>query len=77
MCISVFTYKTIHFDGINQYFELGHAELVPASGLPNPHKQMYYMALHAVRKESSTTTKLRVVLHASVKTATGASLNFI
>ena len=58
-------------DCINEYFELGHAELVPASEVPKPHDQTYYMPMHAVYKESSTTTKLRVVFDASAKTASG------
>ena len=36
---------------------------------------MYYMPMHAVHKEFSTTTKLRVVFDASAKTTSGSSLN--
>ena len=46
---------------IQKYFELGHAELVPGTELQKPYQVMYYMPMHVVRKESSTTIKLRVV----------------
>ena len=60
---------------INEYLELRHAELVPASEVPKPHEETYYMPMHAVHKESSATTKLRVVFDASAKIASGASPN--
>ena len=62
-------------DCINKDFELGHAEPVPPSEVPKPHEETYYVPMYAVHKESSTTTKLRVVFDASAKTASGASLN--
>ena len=57
---------------IQEYFEMGHADPVPAKDL---NKENYYMPMHAVRKDSSTTTKLRVVFDASAKTDSGSSLN--
>ena len=36
---------------------------------------VFYMPMHSVIKESSTTTKLRVVFDASAKSSTGISLN--
>lgn len=60
---------------IREYFELGHAELVPATEMQKPNQETYYMPMHAVHKESSTTTKLRVVFDASAKTTSGSSLN--
>ncbi|XP_036340243.1 uncharacterized protein LOC118749545 [Rhagoletis pomonella] len=47
-----------------------HMELAPESS-----NQMFYMPHHPVVKESSLTTKLRVVFNASAKSATGNSLN--
>ena len=60
---------------MQQYFQLGHAEKIPATEQNKPHHETCYMPVHAVRKESSTTTKLRVVFDASAKTTSGASLN--
>ncbi len=40
-----------------------------------PTEKVFYLPMHAVRKEDSTTTKLRVVFDASAKTSTGVSLN--
>ena len=60
---------------IKEYFELGHAELVPPSEVPKPHGGTYYMPMHVVHKETSTTTKLRMAFDASAKTASGVSLN--
>ena len=62
-------------DVIEEYFEMGHAELVPATDLRKPMGQVVYLLMHAVRKESSTTTKIRAVFDASAKSSSGVSLN--
>ena len=54
---------------------MGHAERVPDDELQKPCKDCYYLPMHGVTKESSTTTKLRVVFDASAKTTSGFSLN--
>ncbi len=62
-----------NFSGvIQEYFTLGHAEVVPHEDLKKP---SYYMPVHAVVKESSTSTKLRAVFDASARTTNGSSLN--
>ena len=55
-------------EALNEYFEMEHAEPVPPSDLSKPYDQVYYLPMHAVRKESSSTSKIRVVFDASAKT---------
>ena len=58
---------------VQDYMDLGHAELVPVEE-PEP-PLSFYMPMHCVMKESSSTTKLRVVFDGSAATSTGVSLN--
>ena len=60
---------------VKDYAEQGHAEKVPAEDLRKPEVDTYYMPMHGVSKEASTTTKLRVVFDASARTSSGISLN--
>ncbi|XP_017461981.1 PREDICTED: uncharacterized protein LOC108355326, partial [Rhagoletis zephyria] len=55
---------------MQELLDMNHMELAPEST-----SQMFYMPHHPVVKDSSVTTKLRVVFNASAKTATGNSLN--
>ncbi|XP_050548317.1 uncharacterized protein LOC126909955, partial [Daktulosphaira vitifoliae] len=57
---------------IDEYIMLGHAEKARSS---IEEERCYYMPHHAVINEHSTSTRLRVVFDASVKTDTGVSLN--
>ncbi len=56
---------------LREYITLGHAEKIPWLKL-KPH---YYLPVHGVFKETSTTTKTRPVFDASTKTTSGYSLN--
>ena len=60
---------------VDEYFTQEHAELVPLKDLDKPCEDVFYLPMHAVTKESSTTTQLRVVFDASAKTRSGVSLN--
>ena len=60
---------------MEEYFQMGHAEVVPPIDMEKPHQHVFYLPMHIVRKESSTTTKVRAVFDASAKTSTGVSLN--
>ena len=60
---------------IQEYFEHGHAEVVPDTDREKSPRYVFYLPIHAVRKESSTTTKVRAVFDASAKSSTGVSLN--
>ena len=62
---------------IDEYFVNKHAEPVPQADLEKPPSEVFYLPMHMVRKELSTTTKLRAVFDASAKTFTGTSLNDI
>ena len=58
---------------VQGYLDLGHAEPVPHS--ESPPFSTYYLPMHAVRKDNSTTTKLRVVFDGSATTTSGISVN--
>ena len=58
---------------MREYFTLGHAEAVPESQLK--HLPQFYLPMHAVFKDSSTSTKIRIVFDGSAVTSTGISLN--
>ena len=59
--------------GVSSYLELHHAEEVPEEDEP-PHPH-FYLPMHSVIKESSSTTKLRIVFDGSAVTSSGLSLN--
>lgn len=63
-----------YHDFLTEYKILGHMEIVSKSQA-NPSTARYYIPHHAVFRESSTTSRLRVVFNASSKTSTGESLN--
>ena len=60
---------------VEEYLEMNHAELVPVAVLDKPPQEVFYLPMHIIRKESSTTTKLRVVFDASAKSSSRVSLN--
>ena len=60
---------------VNEYFDLKHAEQVPPADLGKPHNETFYLPMHVVRKEHSTTTKVRVVFDTSANSSSGVSLN--
>ncbi|XP_054087607.1 uncharacterized protein LOC128922101 [Zeugodacus cucurbitae] len=57
-------------DFMEELISMGHMELAETTT-----DKMYYMPHHAVVKETSQTTKLRVVFNASMKSTSGNSLN--
>ena len=59
---------------MDAYFTLGHAERVPDADLNKPAKDSFYLAQHAVYKESASTPP-RVVFDGSMKTTSGVSIN--
>lgn len=58
---------------IEEYKALGHMKI--ADPKLNNSQNQYFLPHHAVMKESSTTTKFRVVFDGSAKTTSGTSLN--
>jgi len=66
--------NTQYHEFMKEYEELGHMEAVKSQQSKQP---CYFLPHHAVFKETSTTTKTRVVFNGSAKTSTGLSLNDI
>ncbi|XP_043485180.1 uncharacterized protein LOC122513017 [Leptopilina heterotoma] len=64
--------KVRYSEFLEEYLSVGHMSLIPKDQL---FKDENYLPQHAVFKESSTSTKLRVVFDASCKTKSGISLN--
>ena len=62
---------------IDEYFVSKHAEPVPQADLQKPPSEVFYLHIHVLRKETSSTTKVQAVFDASAKTSTGVSLNDI
>ena len=60
---------------MEEYVFLGHAVAVSPPSSASPPSSYYYMPVHAVIKEASTSTKTRAVFDASALTSTGISLN--
>lgn len=58
---------------MREYEELGHMQQV--HNYENPPSRCYHLPHHAVIREDSTTTKVRVVFDASCRTPEGSSLN--
>ena len=54
---------------------MNHAELVPPQDLSKDNSKVFYLPIHVVRKESSSSTKIRAVFDASAKSTSGISLN--
>jgi len=61
----------------DDYYTMKYAERVPPKDLDKPCYQAYYMPMHGVAKECSTSTKLRIMLEASSKNSSRSSLNDI
>lgn len=62
---------------IDEYVELGHARYVPLIPTQLAFEHKYFLPHHCVFRESSSTTKIRVVFDASMKSSSGLSLNDI
>ena len=60
---------------LQEYVALRHARLCTPEELQMPASQCYYLPMFGIVKNSSTTTKLRIVFDASAETTSGWSLN--
>jgi len=66
--------KAQYIDFMTEYQLLGHMEAIPSNEIFESSLH-YYIPHHAVIRNDSSTTKLRVVFNASSKSSTGTSLN--
>ncbi|XP_063981076.1 uncharacterized protein LOC135164549 [Diachasmimorpha longicaudata] len=66
------TLKSDYIDNMRESIQLGHAVRIEAHEIRDKH---CFLPYHVVIKDSSSTTKHRIVNNASAKTSTGVSLN--
>ncbi|XP_011687752.1 PREDICTED: uncharacterized protein LOC105449960 [Wasmannia auropunctata] len=65
---------TEYRDFLSEYENLGHMTKIPSTdSIESPFR--YYIPHHAILRDSSATTRLRVVFNASCRTTNGTSLN--
>ncbi|XP_072400311.1 uncharacterized protein [Diabrotica undecimpunctata] len=62
---------------IDEYITFNHARYIPLTLYNNLSEHKYFLPHHCVIKESSTSTRLRVVFDGSCKSSSGTSLNDI
>ena len=69
----------VEFENVmKEYFTCHHAEeVVPPEDLEKSQQEVFYMPVHALRMESSRTTKSHAVFDAFTRMSTGISLNDI
>ena len=60
---------------MKEYLDLGHAQKVSPKDLQLACAHHYYLPIHAVYKQTSSTTKVRIVFDASCSSSSGVSLN--
>ena len=58
---------------MQEYFAMGHVE--PVEDLNKSCQDVYYLPMHVVKSETSSTSKIHIVFDASAKSTSGASLN--
>jgi hypothetical protein len=56
---------------VQEYFALGHAAEVPTKDTDKDRSSVFYLPMHVVYKNSSSTTKVRAVFDASAKSSSG------
>lgn len=66
---------TAYSEFMEDYLSSNHMRLIPDHEVHKPLGKVYYLPHHAVFKENSLTSKLRVVFDGSFKTSNGKSLN--
>ncbi|KAF2885481.1 hypothetical protein ILUMI_20689 [Ignelater luminosus] len=68
--------KRTYLEFMSQYVEMGHMTKINEDHLSG-NNTVYYLPHHPVEKQSSVTTKLRVVFNASQPSTSGKSLNML
>lgn len=67
--------KNEYSNFMNEYINLGHMVEISKEEHSFPHHKHFYLPHHPVVKQTSLTTKVRVVFDGSAKTTSGVSLN--